>query len=203
MGREQPGEPHRADALDLLARLLETAESAGWMGKAIEILALQALAYQAQGKLDQALPALARALSLGEPEGYVRTFVDGGPPMARLLYEAAARGIATDYARKLLAVFATKSRNRGLALSPPTDSSFVSSASSEQAVRPSSLIEPLSERELEVLQLIAQGLTNKEIASRLYLAPSTVKVHTRNIYGKLGVHNRTQAVTLARDLGLL
>jgi LuxR family maltose regulon positive regulatory protein len=210
VGREQPGEPHLADALDLLARLLETAESAGWMGKAIEILTLQALAYQAQGKLDQALSVLARALSLGEPEGYVRTFVDGGPPMARLLYEAVARGIATDYARNLLVVFATESRDRELALSPPKGRtteplapSTTPSAGSGQAFGPPSFVEPLSERELEVLQLMAQGLTNKEIASRLYLAPSTVKVHTRNIYGKLGVHNRTQAVTLTRDLGLL
>jgi LuxR family maltose regulon positive regulatory protein len=226
VGREQPGEPHLAGALDLLARLLETAESAGWMGKAIEILGLRALAYQAQGKLDEALPALERALTLGEPEGFVRIFVDGGPPMARLLHQAAGRGIAANYARKLLTVFATESQDREPALSPPkgrtteplapstvpstssgqapsTSSGQAPSTSSGQAPGPPSLIEPLSERELEVLQLIAQGLTNKEIASRLYLAPSTVKVHTRNIYGKLAVHNRTQAVKLARDLGLL
>ncbi|HSR34808.1 MAG TPA: LuxR C-terminal-related transcriptional regulator [Anaerolineae bacterium] len=195
MGREQAREPYLDEALDLLARLLELAESAGWMGKAIEILVLQALAHQERGDTSQALSALKRALSIGEPEGYVRTFVDEGPPMARLLLESAERGIAADYARRLLAAFATETKDKEPALTVQSPE-----RSEGEAER---LIEPLSKRELEVLQLVARGFTNKEIASRLFLAPSTVKVHTRNIYGKLGVHNRTQAVTLARDLGLL
>ncbi len=188
VGRDQPRKPHLDDALDLLARLLETAESAGWMGKAVEILVLQALAHQAQGDMDEALSALARALSIAEPEGYVRTFVDEGPAMARLLSEAAERGIAPDYTRTLLATF-------GGPATTADDSSF--------AIRPSSLVEPLTERELEVLQLLAEGLPNRAIADRLFLALSTVKVHTRNIYGKLDVHNRTQAVTRAREMGVL
>ena len=98
-------ESYRADALGLLARLLEAAETAGWTGKAIEILALQAMALQAQGDTHQALVALERAFTLAEPEGYVRLFVDEGPPIARLLYEAAARGIVPDYARRLLEGF--------------------------------------------------------------------------------------------------
>ncbi len=153
-----------------------------------------ALVFSVQGETDQAFVHLEKALSIGEPEGYIRIFVDEGPPMARLLYQALSRDTAghdtvTGYARRLLAAFPD--------LEP------------EQAVPPnaqppeSDLIEPLSERELEVLALLAEGLTNREIASRLYLALNTVKAHTRNIYGKLGVHSRTQAVARARTLGLL
>jgi LuxR family maltose regulon positive regulatory protein len=109
--------------------------------------------------------------------------------MARLLYEALNRGIAPDYARRLLAAFPVAGPEQ---VAPP------------QAQAPeANLIEPLSERELEVLQLIADGLTNQEVASRLYLTLNTVKAHTRNIYGKLDAHSRTQAVARARALGLL
>ena len=109
--------------------------------------------------------------------------------MARLLYEALSRGIAPDYTRRLLAAFPV----------PESEQPTLPNALSPNA----SLIEPLSERELEVIALLAEGLTNREIASRLYLAPNTVKAHTGNIYGKLDVHNRTQAVARARTLGLL
>jgi LuxR family maltose regulon positive regulatory protein len=129
------------------------------------------------------------ALVLAEPGGFIRLFVDEGPPMARLLSEAAARGIAPEYTQRLLAAFSPAGPSR-----PHPDR-----VDGPQ----SSLVEPLSERELEVLQHIAEGLSNQEIASRLYLSPHTVKVHSRNIYGKLGVHNRTQAVTRARTLGML
>ena len=127
--------------------------------------------------------------ALAEPGGFLRTFVREGPPMARLLYEAVKRGIAPDYARRLLAAFPVALAEQA---APP-----------ETRISNAALVEPLSERELEVLQLIAEGLTNREIASRLYLALNTVKAHTRNIYGKLGVHNRTQAVARARALGIL
>jgi LuxR family maltose regulon positive regulatory protein len=207
LGRDDPKSAHLENALKLLARLLEAAERAGWMGKAIEILILQALALQARGEDDQALTALGRALALAEPEGYVRVFLDEGPPIAHLLHQAAARDIAPDYARSLLAVSegATTDAHEAWAGQKTTthESSVVGRRSSAMG-RPSSiLLDPLSERELEVLRLIAQGLTNREIASRLYLAKSTVKVHTRNIYGKLDVHSRTQAVACAQELGLL
>jgi LuxR family maltose regulon positive regulatory protein len=195
VGRAQPGETYLVAALDLLARLLDLAEPAGWMGKAIEILVLQALAFEALGQTGKALTALERSLSLAEPEGYVRAFVDEGPPMARLLTKAAARDIAPDYVTKLLAAF-------GDATQAP-DPSIVPHPSSLPSATIQGLIEPLTERELEVLALIAQGLSNREIAGRLFLALSTVKVHTRNIYGKLSVHNRTQAAARARELGLL
>jgi LuxR family maltose regulon positive regulatory protein len=109
--------------------------------------------------------------------------------MARLLHEEAARGVAPDYAGRLLAVF-PETEPLAVGLWKPRD-------------LPSEIIEPLSERELEVLQLIAEGLTNQEVATRLFLSLNTVKVHARNIYGKLGVNSRTQAAAKARALGLL
>jgi len=173
----------------LLPRLLEAAEAGGHTSRAIEVLVLQALAVQAQGDTNQAITTLEWALSLAEPGGFIRIFVDEGPSMARLLYEAAARGIAPDYARRLLTAFPVAEPEHA-------DPSETQASNSE-------LVEPLSERELEVLQLIAEGLTNPEIASRLFLSLNTVKAHARNIYGKLGVHSRTQAVARASALGLL
>jgi len=150
---------------------------------------LQALAHEAQGNIPLALAPLERALALAEPEGYVRIFADEGPPMARLLYEAATRGIAPDYARRLLAAFPVAEPEKA--------------GPSRTQVLKSELVEPLSERELEILELMAEGLTNQEIASRLFLALNTVKTHSRNIYGKLNVRSRTQAVARAQALGLL
>jgi len=177
------------EATRLLQRLIEAAEAGGRISRVIEILALQVLAFQAGDDTAQAMTALEKALTLAEPGGFIRIFVDEDPPMARLLYEALTRGIAPDYARRLLAAF-------------PTAEPEQTGPSKTQAPQ-SELVEPLSERELEVLQLIAEGLTNPEIASRLFLALNTVKAHTRNIYGKLGVNSRTQAVTQAQRFGLL
>jgi DNA-binding CsgD family transcriptional regulator len=149
----------------------------------------QAVAFHAQGDTTQAMSRLERALAIAEPGGFIRTFADEGPPMGRVLYEALSREIAPDYVRRLLAAFPSvepEQREPSKSQAPETE-----------------LIEPLSERELEVLQLIAEGLTNREIASRLFLSLNTVKTHTRNVYGKLDVHNRTQAVGRARALGVL
>jgi LuxR family maltose regulon positive regulatory protein len=170
------------DAAGLLERLLDAAEQGGRIGSAVEILALQALAHQALGDTPSALAPLERALSLAEPEGYVRVFVNDGPPMARLLKEAASRGVALESARRLLAAFP---------LAGPG------------SARPSAVKELLSDREAEVLQHIAAGLTNREIAERLYLSLFTVKAHARSIYDKLDAHSRTQAVAKARELGIL
>jgi len=189
LGREHPDGTYLSDAQELLEKLLEMADNNGWGSRLIEILALQALAHQAEGDIVPAMAALERALALAEPEGYVRIFVDEGPPMAHLLYEAVKRDIAPDYTSRLLAAFPVAEPERV-------------DLSETQAPKPD-LIEPLSERELEVLQLIAEGLTNQEIAARLFLALNTVKSHCGNIYSKLGVHSRTQAVARARALGIL
>jgi LuxR family maltose regulon positive regulatory protein len=177
------------EATTLLERLLKGAEAGGRTSRAIEILMLQALAFQAGGDTIRAMAALGKALTLAEVGGYIRIFVDEGPPMARLLYEAAARGIAPDYVRRLLAAFPVAEPEQA---DPPKS----------QALE-SVMVEPLSERELEVLQLISEGLTNPEIASRLFVSLNTVKAHTRNIYGKLNVHSRTQAIARSQELGLL
>jgi LuxR family maltose regulon positive regulatory protein len=177
------------EATELLQRLLKVAEMGGRTSRTIEILILQALTKHSKGDIDQAVSTLEKALTLAEPEGFIRAFIDEGLPMARLLYEASTREIAPDYIRQLLAVF------------PVTKPQKTELQKKRSPV--SELVEPLSEREIEVLELIAEGLTNQEIASQLYLAPSTVKVHTRNIYGKLGVHHRTDAVAKARAFGIL
>lgn len=171
------------EAIELLARLQRGAESAGRVKREIEVLALQALALWTQANLDRALPALERALSLAEPEGYVRTFVDEGEPMAQLLRSALSRGIAPNYVARLLAAFGQEVERA----SPGMES----------------LVEPLSERETEVLRLVVAGLSNPEIAEELVVAVSTVKSHINSIYGKLGVERRTQAVARAQELGLL
>ena len=174
-------------ALELIALLQNLIEKRKNQRRLIEVLALKALALHQKGELDQALQTLGKALSQAEPEGYLRTFVDEGEAMARLLYQAAAHGIFPAYVGRMLAVLAEENQS----LKPSR--------------RPSSeaLIEPLSERELEVLCLIAEGLSNREIAQRLYISLSTVKGHTSNVFGKLGVKNRTQAIARARSLGLL
>jgi LuxR family maltose regulon positive regulatory protein len=175
-------------ATRLLEPLLAAEEAAEWSGLVIEILALQALALLGQNRTAEAFTTLNRALSLAEPEGYVRAFVDAGAPMAELLQQAVRRGMSPGYVSKLLAAFGIAGYGRMGTMPPhsPTPT----------------LIEPLSERELEVLRLVAEGLSNREIAERLIVAVSTVKTHINHIYRKLGVSKRTQAVARARELDL-
>ena len=169
------------EASSLLQRLLAFAKTGERTFRVIELMLLQALVYQAQGDLAQALAVLEQALILAEPGGFIRTIVDEGLLIERLLKRMKVEDERLkEYIKKLLAAFA----------SPSSPS-------------PQPLIEPLSERELEVLQLIAEGLSNQEIASRLYLSLNTIKVHTRNIYGKLGTNNRTKAAAIARELEIL
>jgi LuxR family maltose regulon positive regulatory protein len=169
------------DATRLLERLLRAAEEGQRTGSVIEILVLQALARQARGDVPAALASLQRALTLAEPEGYVRIFVDEGPPMASLLRAAAKLRIAPSYVRRLLAaVYKTEDGT------PVTQG----------------LIEPLSERELDVLRLLGTDLGGPEIARELVVSLNTVRTHTKNIYAKLGVNNRRAAVRRARELDL-
>jgi LuxR family maltose regulon positive regulatory protein len=172
-------------ALALSGRLLQKAEAAHRMGRVIEVLVLQALAFQAKRDMPRALAILDKAVSLAQPEGYVRTFLDEGEPMARLLYQAQTRHGGTGYASGLLAALAAQDR-----------------ASAPAQLPAQLLIEPLSARELEVLKLIEAGHSNQEIAARLVISMPTVKRHISNIYAKLGAKSRTQAVSLGRELRL-
>ena len=141
-----------------------------------------------QGDIAAALASLQRALALAEPEGYVRMFVDEGMPMAQLLREAAKQGIIPSYVHQLLAAFGETGK------------------AGEAEVRTSStqaLIEPLSERELEVLRLLGTELSGPEVANELMVSLNTMRTHTRNIYNKLGVDNRRAAVRRAEELHLL
>jgi LuxR family maltose regulon positive regulatory protein len=189
-GSAQRDEQTLHEAMDLLEQLRQEAEAGGRMGRVMEVSMLQALALsqnpvrgQGWDDTDEALDTLSRALALAEPEGYVRMFVDEGAPMARLLYEAAARGITQEYTGQLLAAF------------PDVDAA-------QPKRSPTEMVEPLSARELEVLGLIAEGHSNQEIAAKLCLSLNTVKVHSSNIYSKLGVNSRTQAVAKAKTLGI-
>jgi len=180
-------------ALELLARLEQTAESMGAEYCLIQVLGLKALAYHAQRDTPQALATLWRALSLGEPEGYVRSFVDEGPRMETLLAALSAQAtepILHTYVRKLLNAF------------PPTSKAAQSSRPAHDPLA-LALVDPLKRRELEVLRLFSAGLTTPEIADQLTLAKSTIKWHLRNIYGKLGVHRRSEAIARAHELKLL
>ena len=176
------------ETMKLLERLLKAAEEGGRKGSVIEILILQALAHQTQGDLPSALSSLQRALVLAEPEGYVRIFLDEGKSIMQLLREVSAHKIMPDYTDRLLAAFQADQRENKDKL---------------DKVPVSGLIEPLSQRELEVLRLIAQGLSNQEICERLFLALDTVKGHNRRIFNKLQVQRRTEAIARARELGLI
>jgi LuxR family maltose regulon positive regulatory protein len=196
------------EAMELLERLLQAAEEGERTGSIIEILVLQALANLLQGDISAALVPLERALTLAEPQGYIRMFVDEGPPMAVLLARlhehsrkrprAASTNVPLAYLERLLALLRGERVQEGTS---PAATSSTSSPSAPAPARP--LLDPLTERELEVLRLIAAGLSNRAIAARLVLALSTVKSYVNTIYGKLQVESRTQAVARARALHLL
>lgn len=169
-------------AIGFLERLLKAAEAGERTGSVIEILILLALAYHLQSDIPAALIMLERALTLAEPEGYVRIFVDEGPPIFHLLEKAAEHGIVPNYVHQLLSAF---------------------SKAEDKAHVDQGLIEPLSERELEVLRLLGTDLDGPDIARQLVVSLNTLRTHTKNIYTKLDVNNRRAAVHRAEELGLL
>jgi LuxR family transcriptional regulator, maltose regulon positive regulatory protein len=183
--RAQRSEAPISDAARLLQRLLQAAEAGERTGSVIEILVLQALTDHARGDVPDAVAALERALTLAEPEGYVRVFVGEGPPMASLLRRVAKQRTGWDYVRRLL-----NPRSHAGATPP--------AGPARQR-----LVEPLSERELEVLRLLGSDLDGPDIARELTVSLNTLRTHTRNIYAKLGVNSRRAAVRQAAELNLL
>jgi LuxR family maltose regulon positive regulatory protein len=175
-------EPSLSGATKLLERLVRAAEDGGRTGTVIEVLVLQTLGHQAGGDVPAALASLHRALTLAEPEGYVRIFVDGGPAMAALLGALAKQGSAPAYVRRLLDAF-----------DMPEDTARVHQG----------LIDPLSPRELDVLRLLGTHLDGPDIARHLFVSLNTVRTHTKNIYAKLGVNNRRAAVHRGEELHLM
>jgi LuxR family maltose regulon positive regulatory protein len=177
------------EALSVLAHLQRLVEDGGWTALLIQVLILQALALDAQGDVTRAMVALERALSLAEPGGFVRVFVDGGEPMARLLRHAASRGVALHYVSQLLAAFDGSERGRA--------------GETPQHSPAQLLVEPLTQRELEVLRLLTTHLSSTEIAEQLIISANTVRSHVKSIYSKLDVHSRADVVQRARELKLL
>ena len=169
-------------SIDLTVRLLAAAEHGGATGNVIDVLVVQAVARHASGDPEGALATLDRAVALAEPEGYVRVFADEGSPMGAVLKRAAKRPNASSYVRRLLAAVVT-SEGRPPELQP--------------------LIEPLSEREFEVLRLLESDLDGPDMARELTVSLATFRTHTRNVYAKLGVNSRRAAVRRAAELGLL
>jgi LuxR family maltose regulon positive regulatory protein len=174
-------------ALAMLEPLRQQMDAKSWQDELLKVMALQAVALHMHGEKDKAVKLLGDALKLAEPGGFIRIFVDEGESMAQLLSEAETLGVMPDYIGKLLAAFEDATKDEGQAVKSTV----------------SSLAESLSQRELEVLQLIAKGLSNHEISKRLFLALDTVKGHNRRIFDKLNVQRRTEAVARARELGLL
>jgi LuxR family maltose regulon positive regulatory protein len=196
-----------AQAAGLLERLLNFAEAQCRTGSVIEILVTQAVALKERGDLLLALASVERALILAEPEGYVRLFVNEGEPAHWLLRELRSRMARPSnsqscplfaYVERLLSAFGWAKEQQ--AATPAKDQTVVEPGGRSATA---GLVEPLSERELDVLRLVAQGLSNVQISQRLVVALSTVKGHNLRIFGKLRVQNRTEAVARARELGLL
>jgi LuxR family maltose regulon positive regulatory protein len=180
------------EAIPLLERLIAYAESAGRNGQLITYLSLQAVVHHALNDTGTALKILLRAMELGEPQGYLRTFVDLGSPMQDLLQIAARGGIAFNYVSRILDSF------------PDYETiSIPSPAPQPGRAGIDGLVEPLNEREMSILHYMAARMSNQEIAVELFLSVNTVKWYARNIYSKLGVGNRRAAVSSARELGIL
>jgi LuxR family maltose regulon positive regulatory protein len=176
------------EAIRGLTRSLSEAESSKRLGAVIQLLILRSLAQSRAGATREAQTDVERALLLGEPEGYARVFLDEGQPMQMLLAQwlaHASAGALREYAARLLGQFGAEAEGRAT----PAETG--------------ELMEPLSQRELEVLHLMALGRTNLEIARQLIVARGTVKAHTASIFRKLDVGNRTEAVARARELKIL
>jgi LuxR family maltose regulon positive regulatory protein len=175
-------------SLGVLEIFRQTAEVKAWASLLIQVMAVQSIALYKNGEKEKAVELIGEVLARAEPEGFLRLFLDEGDAMAELLSIAAAQGIRPDYVNRLLTAFKGEMKDERPKASVPGSSS---------------LIEPLSQRELEILKLIAQGLSNREIGERLFLALDTIKGYNRKIFDKLQVQSRTEAIACTRELGLL
>jgi LuxR family maltose regulon positive regulatory protein len=174
-------------ALAALEQRRDEAEARSLADRVLRLMAVQSIALYASGEKEKALDLLDEVLARAEPEGFIRLFLDEGPRMAELLATAAAQGIRSDYANKLLAAFP---KSTEITPQPKITN------------QKSKMIEPLSERELEVLKLLRSELSGPEIAERLIVSLNTLRTHTKNIFNKLGVNNRRAAVRRAQELDL-
>jgi LuxR family maltose regulon positive regulatory protein len=190
-------------ALSLLGRLLPATEKGGRQRTALEILIMQVLAHDTAGNQGEATKALEKALLLGQPESFVRTFIDEGEPVSRLLLEVLKqKGKRWEAEKPELLRYVVKLKD-AFGPSAPVPTARMAAATETEALPWWYVEDPLSERELEVLQHVARGLSNQEIADKLFLSAGTVKRHMSNIYQKLDVHSRTQALERARSLKVL
>lgn len=197
MGQGNSKDDRLSQALHLLERLREAAQVDGRIGSLIEILCLLALTFQVVGDPDQAQKSLTQAITLAGPEGYIRTFLDEGEPLRRLLAQTwSSQKQRPVYVEMLLAAFQAE----GSLIQPPDNEKITLAIGPVEHI---TLLETLNQRESEILSFIAQGLSNREIAERLVLAPSTVKWYINHLYSKLGAKSRTHALVRARELGLL
>ena len=181
-----------ADVLTELENLVYEHEQKGVNWYLLNLLPLQALALQALGREEDAMKVIDHCLSLAEPEGYVRIFVERGAPMQSLLQLASRQGIRTEYINKLLPAF----KSRGLSKKPVI-------TKTQPIEQGTALIEPLSERELQVLRLLQSAMTSEEISRELLISVNTARTHIRNVYGKLAVHGRIEAIQKAKELKLI
>ncbi len=182
------------EALDILGQYRQRMEARGWADERLRAIVLQTVALHLQGEQAQSMQLLGEALALAEPGGFIRLFVDEGAPMAQLMFAAAGLGLMPGYTAKLLAAFEAGAEDKCSSLGERLAPAMLG---------PLSSVEPLSPRELDVLRLIAEGLTNQQIGERLFLALDTVKGYNRRIFEKLQVQRRTEAIARARELGLL
>ena len=183
-----------AEILAILEEPMRNLEQGGANWYLINLMPIQALALKALGREEDAISILRHCLTLAELEGYVRAFVERGAPMAKLLQTALRQGIKPKYITELLSAF-------NLQGEPDESRSPASRFSGAKLLEP--LIDPLSERELEVLRFLNTNLSTPEIAREMVLAPSTIRTHVRNIYAKLGTHGRIEAIQKAKDLDLI
>ncbi len=189
-GRQWPSASPLEEALHVVEQVRHVAEDGRRMTHLLQACVLEALIQQAQGHDEQALRTLKKVLKMAEPEGYVRLFVDKGPPMTQLLQQIVVSGGVSPYLTRLLEAAGVSGSEKKDFHFPESDVAFSS-------------LEVLSEREMEVLRLLASGASNTEMAQALVVSTNTVRTHLRHIYDKLGASNRTQAVARARELHLL